>query len=115
FLDRLIPADGLRVVVDCAVGLSSTRGLFLEGQVPSVGPAGAPATAPAPLPPPGGAIVPPPLPPLPKPQSTAPGVSIRIPFGHSLGPLTVNDVQMRVGVEGSDDRRAYMLEAATSP
>src|SRR5262249_23187439 len=114
FLDRLIPADGLRVVVDCAVGLSSTRGLFLEGQVPSVGPAGAPATAPAPLPPPGGAIVPPPLPPLPKPEATGPGVSIRIPIGKSLGPLTVNDVQMRVGVEGSDDSRAYMLEAATS-
>src|SRR5262249_33286968 len=113
FLDRLIPADGLRVVVDFAVGLSSTRGLFLEGQVPAIGPAGAPATAPAPLPPPGGPIVPPPLPPLPKPESTGPGLSVRIPIGKSLGPLTLNDVLVRVGVEGSDDNRAYVLEAAS--
>src|SRR5262245_50396862 len=114
FLDRLIPADGLRVVVDCAVGLSSTRGAFLEGQVPSIGPAGAPATAPAPLPPPGGPIASPPLPLLPKPESTGPGVSLRIPIGKSLGPLTINDVQVRVGVEGSGDDRAYLLEAASS-
>jgi Family of unknown function (DUF6603) len=114
FLDRLIPADGLRVVFDFAVGLSSTRGAFLEGQVPFIGPAGAPATDPAPLPPPGGPIVAPPLPPLPKPESTGPGVSLRIPIGKSLGPLTVNDVQVRVGVEGSDDDRAYLLEAASS-
>jgi Family of unknown function (DUF6603) len=114
FLDRLIPSDGLRILVDCAVGLSSTRGAFLEGQVPSIGPAGAPATAPAPLPPPGGPIIPPPLPPLPKPESTGPGVSLRIPIGKSLGPLTINDVQLRAAVEGVDDKRAYVLEAASS-
>jgi hypothetical protein len=114
FLDRLIPEDGLRVVFDFAVGLASDRGLFLEGQVPTVGAAGTPSTKPPSLPPPGGTIAPPPLPPLPKPESSEPGVSVRIPIGKSLGPLTIHDVQVRFAVEGDSDDRAYLLEAASS-
>ena len=114
FLDHLIPSDGLRVDFDFGVGLGSARGVFLEGQVPSIGASGAPSTKPASLPPPGGAVVPPPLPPLPKPEATGPGISIRIPIGKSLGPLTIHDVQVRVGVEGSSDDRTYLLEGASS-
>ena len=114
FLDRLIPGDGLRVGFDFAVGLSSTRGVFLEGQAPSVGAAGAPAATAAALPPPGGPLVPPPLPPLPKPESTGPGVSVRIPIGKSLSFLTIHDVQLRVGLEGPSDDRTYLIEAASS-
>jgi hypothetical protein len=114
FLDRLIPEDGLRVVFDFAVGLASDRGLFLEGQAPTIGASGAPSDKPPSLPPPGGSVKPPPLPPLPKPESTGPGVSVRIPIGKSLGPLTINDVQVRVGVEGDSDDRAYLVEAASS-
>jgi hypothetical protein len=114
FLDRLIPADGLRVAFDFAVGLSSLRGVFLEGQAPVVGAAGTPATAPAALAAPGAAVAPPRLPPLPRPESTGPGVSVRIPIGKSVGPLTIHDVQLRVGVDGPSEDRTYLVEAAAS-
>jgi hypothetical protein len=114
FLDRVIPADGLRVVCDFAVGYGTARGPFLEGQVPTVGPAGAPATTSPQLAAPGAAPVPPPLPPLPRPESNGPGVSVRIPIGKSLGPLTIHDVQVRVGFEGDGDDRAYLVDAASS-
>jgi hypothetical protein len=114
FLDTLIPGDGLRMVFDFGVGLASDRGLFLEGQVPTIGSAGTPPAAPPSLPPPGGAVVPPPLPPLPKPEASEPGVSLRIPIGKSLGPLTIHDVQVRAGAEGSGADQAYLLEAASS-
>jgi hypothetical protein len=114
FLDRLIPADGLRIACDFAVGLSSRRGVFLEGRAPSVGPSGAPSPKPAPLPPPGGAIASPPLPPLPKPESTGPGLSVSIPIGKTLGPLTLHGLQLRFGLEGTSDDRTYLIDAGSS-
>ncbi len=59
-------------------------------------------------------LVPPPLPPLPRPESTGPGVSVRIPIGKSLSFLTIHDVQLRVGLEGPSDDRTYLIEAASS-
>jgi len=114
FISRLMPKDGLRLDFDFGVGVGSDRGLFLEGQVRSFGTPGAPS-APSPAPSPGGApVVPPPLPPLPRTASTGPGFSLRIPIGKSLGPLTVHDLQLRVGLEGPKEDRAYLLDAASS-
>ena len=79
FLDRLIPADGVRLAVDFAVGLSSKRGRFLEGQVRSVGAGGHALNSPGVTAAAGWRCVPPPLPPLPQPESTGPGVSMRHP------------------------------------
>lgn len=103
FIGRLLPADGLRLPFDFAVGLASDRGLFLEGQIPFAGNVGARA-----------ATVPPPLPALPNPEPGAPGLALRIPIGKSIGPVTVHDLRFGLQHDGPADERTYRLEATTS-
>ncbi len=116
FLEHLIPSDGLRFPFDFAVGLGSERGLFLEGEVPSLDSRPSPTLASATDPSAAGdeRVTPPPLPPLPKAGATGPGVSVRLPIGKSLGPVTVHDLQVRVAQEGSADDRTYLAEAASA-
>ena len=132
FIGKLMPGDGVRLPFDFAVGVDSDRGAFLEGLVPVAGavntqsspapaptagtPAPAPATAPAgvarstaaPAP------QPPPLPPLPNPEPGTPGLSLRIPLGKTLGPVTVHDIGLALRRDGADDEKRYLLEATTS-
>jgi Family of unknown function (DUF6603) len=110
FIAKILPKDGLRVNFDLGVGIASDRGKFYEGQIRSAGTGGGPR--PTTPPPPG--VQPPPLPPLPPSESTGLGFSLRIPIGKSLGPLTVHDLQLRVGLEGPDDDRTYLLDTASS-
>jgi hypothetical protein len=116
FLGPLIPKNGLRLDFDAVAGLGSDRGRILEGKVRSMGESGASplAKSSTPLAKSGPAAVPPPLPPLPPAQSTGPGFSFRIPIGKALGPLTVHDLQLRLGMEGTGEDRAYQLDAASS-
>jgi hypothetical protein len=111
FISKIMPKDGLRLDFDIGAGLASDRGHFLEGRVRSFGTPGAPKPA---TPTPSGPGVPPPLPPLPKTEESGPGFSLRIPLGKSLGPLTIHDLQLRVGMEGPDDNRTYLIDAASS-
>jgi hypothetical protein len=111
FISKIMPKDGLRLDFDIGVGLASDRGHFLEGKVRSFGTPGTPKPA---TPAPSGPGVPPPLPPLPKTEESGPGFSLRIPLGKSLGPLTIHDLQLRVGMEGPDDDRTYLIDAASS-
>lgn len=116
FLGSLIPKDGLRLDFDVAVGLGSDRGPFLEGAVRSLGTPGAPMAAKSSTAAGAGDSTEglPPLPPLPSTQSAGPGFSVRIPIGKSLGPLTIHDLQLRIGREGTGEDRAYLLDAASS-
>ena len=110
FIAKILPKDGLRLNFDIGLGTATDRGTFLEGQIRSAGTGGGPR--PTTPPPPG--VQPPPLPPLPPSESTGPGFGLRIPIGKSLGPLTVHDLQLRFGLEGPDDDRTYVLNAASS-
>jgi hypothetical protein len=105
FIAKILPKDGLRVDFDAGVGFGVKRGRFFEGQVRSAGTGSTPK--PTTPPPPG--VQPPPLPP-----ETGPGFGLTIPIGKSLGPLTVHNLQLRVGLEGPDDDRTYILNAASS-
>lgn len=111
FLAKLIPKDGLVLDADFTVGVATDRDAFFEGAIRSAGTGGQPPR-PAPAPAPG--VVPPPLPPLPKEPTAGPGFGLRIPIGKSLGPLTVHDLQLRVGMEGAGEARAYLIDAASS-
>ncbi|MGH8185357.1 MAG: hypothetical protein ACREUC_02240, partial [Steroidobacteraceae bacterium] len=93
FIAKILPKDGLRVNFDLGLGAATDRGRFIEGQIRSAGTGGGPQ--PTTPPPPG--VQPPPLPPLPPSESTGPGFGVRIPIGKSLGPLTMHDLQLRVG------------------
>ena len=108
FLGRLLPSDGLRVGFDFAIGHASDRGSFLEGQAPTIGTGGANPRPPLPAPAPPG--TPPPLPTLPKSQAQAPGLSLRIPIGKALGPVTLHDLQLGVG----KTERTYLGEVTTA-
>ncbi len=55
---------------------------------------------------------PPPLPPLP--PETGPGFGLTIPIGKSLGPLTIHNLQLRVGAEDVDGKKTYLIQAASS-
>jgi hypothetical protein len=110
FIGKILPKDGLRLNFDIGIGAATDRGKFIEGQVRSAGTGGGPR--PTPPPPPG--VQPPPLPPLPPSESTGPGFGLTIPIGKSLGPLTMHNLQLRVGLEGPDDDRTYLLNAASS-
>ncbi|MDF2782379.1 MAG: uncharacterized protein K0S96_2184, partial [Geminicoccaceae bacterium] len=112
FLGRLLPGDGLRLGFDFAFGHASDRGSFLEGQAPSIGTGAARPRPPAPAPAPPG--MPPPLPPLPNPGSQAPGLSLSIPIGKSLGPVTIHDLRVGVGKTGSEADTTYLGEVTTS-
>jgi hypothetical protein len=113
FIGKLLPKDGLRLDFDATVGLASDRGDFYEGQVRSFGTPGTPKPSTTPTQP-GGAIRPPSLPPLPKSEGTGPGFALRIPLGKSLGPLTIHDLQLRIGMDGAEDDKTYLLDAASS-
>jgi hypothetical protein len=110
FIAKILPKDGLRLNFDVGIGLASDRGRFYEGQIRSAGTGG--GARPTTPPPPG--VQPPPLPPLPPSEATGPGFGLRIPLGKSLGPLTVHDLQLRLGFEGDDGDRTYQLDAASS-
>ena len=110
FIGKLLPKDGLRLSFDIGVGAATDRGKFLEGLIRSAGTGGGPRPT---TPPPSG-VQPPPLPALPPSESTGPGFGLTIPIGKSLGPLTVHNLQLRVGLEGPDDDRTYLLNAASS-
>ena len=110
FLGKLMPKDGIRLNFDIASGIASDRGVFLEGQIRSAGTGGGPR----PTTPPAPGVQPPPLPPLPPSENAGPGFGLRIPLGKSLGPLTIHDLQLRIGFEGEDANRTYTLDAASS-
>jgi hypothetical protein len=110
FIAKILPKDGLSLNFDIGVGAASDRGAFYDGQVRSAGTGGGarPTTPPAP------GVQPPPLPPLPPTEYAGPGFGLRIPIGKSLGPLTIHDLQLRVGYEDDGDDRTYILDAASS-
>ena len=112
FLGRLLPGDGLRLGFDFAFGHASDRGSFLEGQAPSIGTGAARPRPPAPAPAPPG--MPPPLPPLPNPGSQAPGLSLSIPIGKALGPVTIHDLRLGIGKTGNEAETTYLGEVTTS-
>lgn len=110
FIAKILPKDGLRLNFDIGVGAASDRGAFYEGQVRSAGTGGGPR----PTTPPAPGVKPPPLPALPPTEYAGPGFGLRIPIGKSLGPLTIHDLQLRVGFEGPSEARTYTLDAASS-
>lgn len=107
FIAKILPKDGLRVDFDAAVGFGVKRGRFFEGQIRSAG-TGASTKPPAATPP----GTPPPLPPLP--PETGPGFGLTIPIGKSLGPFTIHNLQLRFGAEDVDDKKTYLIQAASS-
>ena len=108
FIAKILPKDGLRVNFDFGFGIASDRGKFPEGAIRSVGTGGSPR----PTTPPQPGVQPPPLPPLP--PETAPGFGLTIPIGKSLGPLTIHNLQLRFGSEDVDDKKTYLIQAASS-
>jgi hypothetical protein len=107
FIAKILPKDGLRVDFDAGVGFGVKRGKFFEGQIRS---AGTGSSQKPPTPPTPGA--PPPLPPLP--PETGPGFGLTIPIGKSLGPLTIHNLQLRVGAEDVEGKKTYLIQAASS-
>ncbi len=116
FLGRLLPDEGVRLPFDFAVGLASDRGAFIEGEVPFIGKVGTRGGVPARLGTraPTTRAEPPPLPPLPHPQSNAPGLALRIPVGKSLGPITVHDFAFSLLREGNPDAPRFVAAVTTS-
>ena len=116
FLGRLLPDEGVRLPFDFAVGLASDRGAFIEGEVPFIGKVGTRGGVPARLGTraPTTRAEPPPLPPLPHPQSNAPGLALRIPMGKSLGPITVHDFAFSLLREGNPDAPRFVAAVTTS-
>jgi hypothetical protein len=107
FIAKILPKDGLRVDFDATVGFGVKRGRFFEGQIRSAGSGG---NTQQPEPPKPGE--PPPLPPLP--PETGPGVGLTIPIGKSLGPLTIHNLQLRLGAEDVEGKKTYLIQAASS-
>ncbi len=108
FIAKILPKAGLRVDFDAGVGFGVKRGRFFEGQIRSAGTGSTPK--PTTPPPPG--VQPPPLPPLP--PETGPGFGLTIPIGKSLGPLTIHNLQLRVGADDVDGKKTYLIQAASS-
>ena len=108
------PARRLRL----AVGLSSDRGAFLEGQVPTIGSSGAEIRAPS-LPPPGGAVVPAAI------AAAEAGIDRPGRVGaHSdrqvTAFLTIHGVQLRLGLEGNltshlSHQRGHIIQHQAGP
>lgn len=107
FIAKILPKDGLRVDFDAGVGFGVKRGKFYEGTIRSAGTGSTPKPTTAPQP-----GQPPPLPPLP--PETGPGFGLTIPIGKSLGPLTIHNLQLRLGSEEVDGKSTYLIQAASS-
>jgi hypothetical protein len=108
FIAKILPKDGLRVDFDAGVGFGVKRGSFFEGQVRSAGTGSTPKPTTTPTP----GVQPPPLPPLP--PETGPGFGLTIPIGKSLGPFTIHNLQLRFGSEDVEDKKTYLIQAASS-
>ncbi|HKS58237.1 MAG TPA: DUF6603 domain-containing protein [Steroidobacteraceae bacterium] len=107
FIAKILPKDGLRVDFDAGFGFGVKRGKFYEGTIRSAGTGSTPKPTTAPQP-----GQPPPLPPLPPEPGS--GFGLTIPIGKSLGPLTIHNLQLRLGSEEVDGKSTYLIQAASS-